>query len=353
LGRLLPAYGYFHLYLLLWLLAALLTFLAFRRWRPSGWLGLALGNLAVFLLLLTGSLVAAEGWFYWCYDTTDGAMATLTSRRWRERHVRKNALGFRGAMLPLHQPAEPGNLRVAVIGDSFTFGQGIDREEDRFTEILERRLRGDGTRAQVFNLSNMGLNTRVELDILSFVAQSRTPLDLVILAYVPNDILEPSTFTPAYAAAKARVEKPSPLVRAVTGCSFALSFLYHRLTTFRDPAFRDYGKMVVSRYQDPTILDRHLRDLAGFALRCREMGAPLAVVTFPIFHPLWRWEEFDPIHATLGAFWRRLGIRHLDLREALRRHPVESLVVNRYDSHPNGTAHRIAAEAIHRELFNR
>jgi lysophospholipase L1-like esterase len=56
-----------------------------------------------------------------------------------------------------YAPAKPpGVTRIAVVGDSFTFGQGCERGTI-FPDLLERLLTGRGEDVQVLNLSNPGV----------------------------------------------------------------------------------------------------------------------------------------------------------------------------------------------------
>src|SRR5262249_13532460 len=50
--------------------------------------------------------------------------------------VRLNSLGFREREIP---PKTAGRYRIAVVGDSFTWGQGIE-EADRYSNLIEKFL---------------------------------------------------------------------------------------------------------------------------------------------------------------------------------------------------------------------
>ncbi len=52
-----------------------------------------------------------------------------------------NALGFRERP-PGPEIYAPDVMRILFLGDSFTFGDGIERGEDRFTDLIEARLFG-------------------------------------------------------------------------------------------------------------------------------------------------------------------------------------------------------------------
>ena len=58
---------------------------------------------------------------------------------------------FRARPLPLIKAGAAGEGLTLVVGDSFCFGQGV-RREDRFSELIEARLRRDGGTQTLANL---------------------------------------------------------------------------------------------------------------------------------------------------------------------------------------------------------
>ena len=52
-----------------------------------------------------------------------------------------NSLGFREGPI---EPKDPSQFRIAVIGDSFSWGQGL-QEDERFSNLLDAQL-GPATR---------------------------------------------------------------------------------------------------------------------------------------------------------------------------------------------------------------
>jgi hypothetical protein len=73
-----------------------------------------------------------------------------------------NDLGFR--TIPT-QPKANGVKRLVVVGDSWTFGQGV-RDEEIFTYGLEKMLNRQGVKWQVYNLSMPGWSTANQLAAL-------------------------------------------------------------------------------------------------------------------------------------------------------------------------------------------
>ncbi len=96
-------------------------------------------NLALSFATLAIVLVGSEyGLRFLLREGVAGSGATQTyhASRWR-RTVQLNAWGFRDRNF---EPSKADNVyRVAVIGDSITYGQGV-REEERFSNRLQADL---------------------------------------------------------------------------------------------------------------------------------------------------------------------------------------------------------------------
>lgn len=77
------------------------------------------------------------------------------ARREFRHHVRHNSYGMRGAEIGL--APEPGRIRVLAVGDSFTWGYGVE-EEETFCRLLSKALD-----VEVLNLGVSGYGTDQEL----------------------------------------------------------------------------------------------------------------------------------------------------------------------------------------------
>ncbi len=75
------------------------------------------------------------------------------------------------------------------------------------------------------------------------------------------------------------------------------------------------------------------------------------MVIFPFVREVGEDYPFRAAHAQIVEFCKAEKIPVLDLEPVFRRHAGESLVVSRFDAHPNERAHAIAAEAIERDLL--
>lgn len=96
-----------------------------------------------------------------------------------------NAQGFRGETVAVHRSPGP-ERRIFLIGDSYTFGQGVE-EEATFARQLERLLRERQATVDVVNLGVPGFGTMRSYHRLREYAELLGPPALVIYTFIPND----------------------------------------------------------------------------------------------------------------------------------------------------------------------
>ena len=100
--------------------------------------------------------------------------------------VRLNAQGFRD--VEVDEAKMPGGLRIVLLGDSITWGHGVEQRE-RYGDLLAEALRRRGVTAQVVNLAVAGYATDQEL-LLWQREGRRYCADLVLLGLYENDVRE-------------------------------------------------------------------------------------------------------------------------------------------------------------------
>lgn len=98
-----------------------------------------------------------------------------------------NEWGYRDHDWTLECPA--GTTRIACIGDSFTFGQGV-KTDDLFSHVLERKLNAQATNGstkfETLNFGMMGYSTLEEFEVLQVDAIKFTPR-IVVVTMCSND----------------------------------------------------------------------------------------------------------------------------------------------------------------------
>jgi lysophospholipase L1-like esterase len=343
--------GFFHLFpLALVLLPALAAagLLLVRRLPPDS-RGREWGGRLLLLFASLGLLfLAGEGWFYLAVDTTDAGMATLSSKRWYRRHVAVNELGVRGEPLPPPDRRSPGEVRILVLGDSLTFGQGIDDHRRRYPELLEEGLRAQGHDAAVINVSWPGWDTADELRALERLEESGFCYDILVLGYCLNDIVRmPGVAVPSRVSPLAS----RPFLSWAADRSFFISWILLRTAWAADPAAGSEDVPLVEAYREAEIWMRLSARFGALAERRRDRGAEVLLLILPYVQRPWQDYPFGETHGDLALLGERLGFRVVDLLEGYRTHPVADLVVSRQDTHLNELAHRLAAQRLLTEVL--
>lgn len=240
-----------------------------------------------------------------------------------------DACGLRGP------PPDPARPKALVVGDSFTFGEGV-AYEDTFCARLETALASVASPPpQALNAGVPGYGTIEQAARLPHWLEQFRPR-AVVLVFVPND---PIPLDDAFATDDllgSRAEEPglrlARLVRGVLGRSAAdeRAEAWYRSYYFGERA---------ERWQAA-------REALGAMQRlAKGSEARFGVVLFPLLHRLAE-RPFERIHAAVSAECASRGIPFLDLAGALAEEDERALWVHPSDHHPNARAHAIAARAM-------
>jgi lysophospholipase L1-like esterase len=95
-----------------------------------------------------------------------------------------NSMGFRGPEVRAER--QVGTMRIVILGDSFTFGQGVNYPAS-YPAVVQDQLGAAGIQAEVLNLGVPGHSTPQSL---AFAKARALPLkpDLVLLSVFANDL---------------------------------------------------------------------------------------------------------------------------------------------------------------------
>jgi hypothetical protein len=326
------------------------------RRRPAILLARALGTLALALGALVISVVIGELALRVAFRDEPWTWSALHRPRPAVPNApRPNSLGFDEREFPLDKP--PSVYRIAVLGDSLSVSAP---RPERFGSVIADRLNaraGGAVAYEALNFGRTGIDTEEETDILRQFVWRAHP-DFVLLEWYVND-LENGDYSE-------RPEMPDP-VSADTVLGAWLYRLTDRtllrwmlreeyqaalenlglLETYPAYMHRFFAEPASPRWP---IADRALR---AFIQECRAHHTPVAIALFPHLSaglPAGGY-EFAELHDQVLDLCRQEGVPCVDLRAtfAARRDYV-SLWVHRFDAHPNGLAHRLAAERLLEEL---
>jgi len=306
--------------------------------------GMVFGASLVFVLSM--SEIAVRLIFREITTTSDNT--SYFARRWYKQkgNVRLNTLGFREREFETRKSNHV--YRIAVIGDSFAFGQGIE-ESKRFSNLVEESLNkgARGDRYEVLNFGRPGTATVDHLAVLEEVVMKVDP-DFVLLQWYVND------FEYNYRGRPSR----SPLIPAkelhfILHRSSALYYLLNRQWRSVSKSLThsgSYADYMFRRFGNPESTDsrKTMTALRKFIRLCKARQISTGIVLFPDLANLGNDYPYGYLHNRVVQVCLEEGVKYLDLRPVFARsvEKASALWVNRFDSHPGVLANRLAAEHL-------
>lgn len=288
--------------------------------------------------------------------------------------LRISSVGHRGEDVP--QRAPPGTFRIAAVGDSVTFGFGVQRAQ-AWPAVLEGLLReaagADAPRFEVLNFGVTGYDVEQVAERTRTLVSRFAP-DLYVYGYVLNDPQDVS-FEGEALEQIAEHERGAGIARWLSGSRLflllrAASGARHYAHTPEGTLRRGDGSPVALEIaNDPAVDAALLRgDLDYFRALHRRAGArlrsglealaaaagevPVLLAIFPLFTEQLSYPLRD-VHALVRAEAERVGLRVVDLLPAFeaaaaefgpRRHVGNVL-------HPNAFGYRVAARSLRAALL--
>jgi lysophospholipase L1-like esterase len=278
--------------------------------------------------------------------TTTGDNNSYFSKQWLKT-VHLNRFGFRERDFDLAKP--PGTYRIAVIGDSLAYGQGIP-EDNRFSNIIEDRLNRTGKgKYEVLNFALPGAETVDELGFLSRAALPARP-DFVLLQWYINDVQG--------ADDKSQAPHVATLVPSALRWNSALFYLLHRQVSSlqsRIGLVESGDAFTLARFKDPSSPSSvaAAESMSAFIETCARFNVPLGLVLFSesYFDPNSR---LDFLLERMRELCQQRGLRCVDTRPILLPHQGDTrLWASRLDPHPSALAHQLVADRLLATFGNR
>ena len=250
---------------------------------------------------------------------------------------RKNKLGLREDWDALAE--DDRRWRVAVLGDSMTFGDSVERD-DTFCHQMEAMLAGHVPGGVIIiNMGKPGTVPREQLDLYNRVRGATRP-DVVLHVVYPNDLDVDS-----YGALK-RIYRIRDDALYVGEWSYVLRFMEKQMRYWvawnQTIDYFHGGRDAVERERAWSEFRRYVRAIRD---EVQEGGADYALVLFPW---LFRLDDYllTDVHDRMRRFAADMGVPYLDLLEVFAGRDAESLRVSLANEHPNREGHRIAAERL-------
>lgn len=305
-----------------------------------------LRSLLCHLLLLVGGLVAslllAEGAAWLLWDTPWHERLLTEQVAAQRQPVRRNSLGLRGPELVVPRPE--GLRRVLMLGDSFTFGLGVEDDGAPFPALLDRRLR-----PRSIGVVNGGIPGSLTGDwgALWRRAGERVDPSAVVAVFFLRDGTRLETIPAFFGEIRDGVSKHNHASRL-----YRYSRLYRWIRDLETRAWisETYTRALTMAYLGPPERTGEWRRAQRNLLELRDMveahGAVFGLAIFPVLVELDERYPFQDVTDVLMAFARENDIPALDLLPAFRGFDAPDLWVSAVDQHPNAEGHELAADAL-------
>ena len=232
----------------------------------------------------------------------------------------------------------PNSQRILVLGDSLTFGWGVDVDHT-YPKILERLLNEESGGATTYEVINAGVGNYNTVQEVAYFEERgiRYRPDEVILGFYINDA--------------------EPVPAPQDGWLARHSYLYVLASSGTDAFVRrlggkaDYESYYRNLYSEENAGWRASRQ----ALRrlidvCQREGIRLRVVLLPELHFPNGQYPFADVHRAVASIVVESNVPVLDLQNSFKGHEPRSLWVSLGDAHPNAKAMEIIAHEIHRAM---
>jgi lysophospholipase L1-like esterase len=258
---------------------------------------------------------------------------------------RYNALGFRGPDPP---PRQPGVVRVAFLGDSFTLGWGV-REEHAYPRRVEAALAGDPP-ATVINCGRAGADFPLMTSV--FERCLAADPDVVVYAMVLNDpdrsaqMLKRLREGALRSANNLVVPYRAPGSRQAPLRSRMLAFVLSRYDARQTTAEMVSWHLDLVSEPNKHAWQRTKAAIREMDARMKARGGRFLLVLWPLLAELDGEYPLAAAHEAVAVFAERAQIPFLDLLPALRGRRTAALWVHPIDRHPNAQAHQLVAERL-------
>lgn len=198
----------------------------------------------------------------------------------------------------------PRVTRVAFLGDSVTFGDGLEPQQ-AYPQLLQQRFAGEGRPVEVFNVALWGWSTRQERLAWERLARPYRP-DLAVLAVCLNDVPELQNNLARPPAWLLGIFARSALVRV------ALDAQGREIRGVEELFEADESRRVREAFE------RFGTELRALRTAVQADGARLAVVVFPFRFQLERRAPPPRAQERLRALAAGEGLPFLDLLPVLQ-----------------------------------
>ena len=262
--------------------------------------------------------------------------------------MRTNSMGLRGP--EVEREKAPGAFRIACLGDSQTFGHGVNDGDD-YPRVLEGALRAaqPASSIEVLNFGVGGYDTEQETLLLQRKGLDFQP-DLVLLGFFLNDTALTNTHLPVdestsgwwiHFLAPGRPGAMSWLREHTRLLDVSCDWLFRRLVMRRCVVQR--GPLFADDFDGWIKVKQILRDTRDLM---KARSGRFAVMLVPLLMDEGGELLSDPPYRKVAAFCREEGIPCFDPAPIFHGRDVDSMRVHPRDVHSNAEAQGMIGKAL-------
>lgn len=274
----------------------------------------------------------------------------MINDRINQRHHDKAKLNSYGFNDKNHSPRKPpGFTRIAVLGDSFIWGVGVD-DKVIWTRKLEDMLNQNGVKAEILNWGKPGWST---LDEYHFLKSDgiHYDFDLLLVGFVVNDPVVDGSNIKRFVYDGGIIDRllVQPVSRYLfpNAISFFVDLVNHLSNSFFDYGYTNWLNKV---YAEDNLMQYELllKDMSDY---CNDRRIRMLFVMTPENHHPMLQQRFEQIVPLL----KKSGIDHVNLYpvvyKELHHIPNRKLWGNPADGHPGDQVTDVYAKSIYHYLI--
>jgi lysophospholipase L1-like esterase len=263
--------------------------------------------------------------------------------------VKLNSIGLRDE--EYDHPKTANIFRILILGDSFTYGYGVNNRNDLFCKIMEKRLNdeailGSDIKIEVLNGGGENKITGDWLELFKKVIISFQP-DIVVAVFTYRDAAPPKIAHITFRELQkelAQRNQQSWFYRHSAFYRFCKNSIdgYEISQRFANVC----QSMFIGSKEETAEWENAKKNLITIRDLAKKNDMPFYLVIFPALIKLNENHSFFPIINIIKEFADKNGIECFSLFEAFRGQHGPSLWVSKYDQHPNEKGHKITSNAL-------
>jgi len=274
----------------------------------------------------------------WAMDSELGyILASRASGKYGGASIQINSKGIRDYEYPYQK--RKGIFRIITLGDSYTYGYGIEKIQDLYPKVIEKRLLEKGYPLEIINLSVGGYNTRQEIKWFKKEGIKYSP-DMVVLGFTLDDA-DPEVVNISNLI-WLREHNLLGVKEFLRRNLYSITFLMYRFQKLRKTLSRN-------RYAYPSpdsgYYDQCIDEIVDFSRFLESQDIKLIVLLFPHLEDLKDY-PYRELHDYIAERIMRENIICYDLSQYLKRYREKDLWIRKDNHHPNELCHRYFADFL-------